>query len=185
MRLCYCQTLVQVIMDIVFMVFPQTWKSLVNWAFKDWLNTWALCRSLPTIIVVNLRPFVLSPTRMQPLVIHPQRSLPWLPALLPFSFDGVISHALIATVILQDTQYATAEVMAVRRVFLCLELTKVREPTLQHCWYPLPTTPFRWQQLPALEPLDHSVPHSLRQHHLQEVSLWYTLAENMCKWGVW
>ena len=108
---------------------------------------------------------------MQPLVIHPQKSLPWLPALLPFSFDGVISHALIATVTLQDTQYATAEVMAVRRVFLCSELTKVREPTLQHCWYPLPTTPFRWQQLPALEPLDHSVPLSLRQHHLQEVSL--------------
>ena len=98
--------------------------------------------------------------------------LPWLPVLLASWFDGVVSHALIATVTLQDTQYGTALVVAVQWVFLCLGLARVREPILQHCWHPLPVTPFRWQQLPALEPLDHSVPLSLRQHHLQEVSLW-------------
>ena len=50
----------------------------------------------------------------QPLVIHPLRSLPWLPALLASSFNGVVYHALIATVTLQDTQYTTAEVVAVQ-----------------------------------------------------------------------
>ena len=124
-----------------------------------------ICRSLLTSILSLYFP------NPQPLVIHPQRSLPWLPAPLASSFNGGVSRALIATVTLQDTLYATAEVVAVQRVFLCLGLARVREPTLQHCWYPLPATPFRWQQLPALEPLDHSVPQSLRQHHLQEVSL--------------
>ena len=110
----------------------------------------------------------------QVLVIHPQNLLPWLPALLASSFNGVVYHAFIATVTLQDTHYTTAEVVAVQWVFLCLGLARVREPTLQHYWHPLPATPFRWQQLPALESLDHSVPLSLRQHHLQEVSLWDT-----------
>ena len=105
-------------------------------------------------------------------MIHPQMSLPWLPPLLASSFDGDVSNALIATVTLLDTQCTTAQVAAVQWMSLCLGLARVREPTLQHYWYPLPTTSFRWQQLPALETLDHSVPLSMRQHHLQEVSLW-------------
>ena len=108
----------------------------------------------------------------QLLLSHPQKSLPWLPTLLASSFDGVVSHALIATVSLQDTQYATAQVVAVQWVSLCLGLARVREPTLQHHLHPIPATPFRWQQLPALESLDHSVPLSMRQHHLHKVSLW-------------
>ena len=51
----------------------------------------------------------------------------------------------------------------------CLELARVVEPTLQHCWHLMLATPFRWQQLPALEPLDPSVPLSLRKCCLLKV----------------
>ena len=137
-------------------------------------------RPLPTMKPYSLQ-LSLSSSNLQPLVVHLQKSLPWLPALSASSFNGAVFNALIATVSLQDTQCATAQVVAVQWVFLCLGLARVREPTLQHCWHPIPATPFRWQQLPALEPLDHSVPLSIRQHHLQEVSLWDTLlVENMC-----
>ena len=137
-------------------------------------------RPLPTMKLYSLQ-LSLSFSNLQLLVVHLQKSLPWLPALSALLFNGAVSCALIATVTLQDTQCATAQVVAVQWVSLCLGLATVREPTLPHCWHPLPTTSFRWQQLPALEPLDHSVPLSIRQHHLQEVSLWDTLlVENMC-----
>ena len=101
----------------------------------------------------------------QPLVIHPWRSLPWLPALSASLFNGAVYDASIARATLQDTWCATVKMVAVQWMFLCLELARVIESAPQHCWHPIPATPFRWQQLPALEPLDPSVPLLLKKHY--------------------
>ena len=106
-----------------------------------------------------------SSSNSQPLVIHLLRSLPLLPALLASLFDGVVYHASNARATLQDTWCATVQVVAVQWMFLCLELARVIESAPKHCWHPILATPFRWQQLPAVEPLDPSVPLSLRKHY--------------------
>ena len=106
-----------------------------------------------------------SSSNSQSLVIHPWRSLPLLPTLLASLFDGAVYHASNARATLQDTWCATVQVVAVQWMFLCLELARVIESAPQHCWHPIPATPFRWQQLPAQEPLDPSVPLSLRKHY--------------------
>ena len=106
-----------------------------------------------------------SSSNSQPLVIHPWRSLPLLPTLLASLFDGAVYHASNARATLQDTWCATVQVVAVPWMFLCLELARVIESAPQHSWHPILATPFRWQQLPAVEPLDPSVPLSRRKHY--------------------
>ena len=91
---------------------------------------------------------------LQSQVLHPQQLLQWLPAPLASSLNGAVFHALIITVTLQDTQCATAQVVRLKGKKLCIRVERAREPILQHCWHPIPATPFRWQQLPTLEPLD-------------------------------
>ena len=132
-----------------------------------------LTLSAPSLKTANF--YSLSFSNPQPPLIHLQMSLPWLPPLLPSLFNGTVFHAFIATAKLQGTQYATVQVVVVQEMSVCLGLATVREPTLQHHLHPLPATPFRWQQLPALESLDHSVSLSMRQHHLHKVSLWGTV----------
>ena len=106
-----------------------------------------------------------SSSNSQPLMIRPWRSLPLLPTLLASLFDGAVYHASIARAALQDTWCATVQVVAVQWMFLCPELARVIESAPQHCWHPILATSFRWQQLPAVEPLDPSVPLSLRKHY--------------------